>query len=349
MTPEDFLSGLHGNPDILFQDVDTVNRRGLLVKLDEAGYRQASFLDNRAFRKETLGVWMPLPRILDQLERTQPGMSVHAIFHVSHCGSTLVSRLVAELPGCLPVREPLLLLALAQIRREDPALARLDEATWNRLFGAMLLHYSRGYRADERTVLKATSACGNLLAPLLQRSPDSKALLMHTDLKTWLTVMLRNEDVRHNGRFYAPSWLSDLRTLTGRADLRLSALADAEMFAVNWLGAMLHFERAVAAHGARVQRLDFEDLLADPAGGLAGVGGFFGFDAARAAEITSGPLMTRYAKNPDTRYDKAARQRQLQETRAKSGDEIAAGMKFAEKLCKETRDLAPLSAYFTRS
>lgn len=349
MTPEDFLQGLSGNPDILLQDLDLVNRRGLLVKLDESGYRQASFLDNRAFRQETLGVWMPLPRILDRIEKTTAGAPLHAIFHVSHCGSTLVSRLLAELPGCLPVREPLFLLALAQARREDPAIARLDDATWDRLFSAMLRHFSRGYRPGSRTLLKATSACGNLVTPLLERSPESRALLMHADLETWLAVMLRHEDVRHNGRFYASAWLMDLRALTGRSDLRLAALADAQMFAVNWLTAMLHFEQASKAHGARVQRLDFEDLLADPAGKLKGLGGFFGFDAGRAAEIVAGPIMSSYAKNPNTRYDKAARQQQLQESRTKSADEIAAGLKYAESLCKEIPELAPLGAYFTRS
>jgi hypothetical protein len=349
VTPEDFLQGLLGNPDILLQDLDLVNHRGLLVKFDEAGYRQASFLDNRAFRKETVGVWMPLPRILDQMEKTSDGTPLHAIFHVSHCGSTLVSRLVAELPCCLPMREPLSLLALAQARREDPALARLDAGTWDRLFQVMIRHYSRGYRAGDRTLLKATSACGNLLAPMLERSAESKALLMHADLETWLTVMLRHEDVRHNGRFYAPAWLGDLRAVTGRTDLKLSSLADAEMFAVNWLTAMLHFQRAQQSHGGRVHRLDFEDLLADPAGQLQALGGFLGFDTAGAVEITAGPLMTSYAKNPGTRYDKAARQQQLQETRTRSADEIAIGMRFAERLGKEIPALAPLGAYFTRS
>src|SRR6202012_5549764 len=103
---------------------------------------------------------------------------------------------------------------------------------------------SRVYQPDEGAVIKATSACGNLIGPFLRRNTGSKAVLLHTDLETWLTVMLRNDDVRGNGRFYAQAWLKDLHALTGRKDIRLASLGDAEMFAINWLTAMLHFERA---------------------------------------------------------------------------------------------------------
>jgi len=350
MNADDFLKGLAAGPDILFQDLDLVNRRGLLVKFDEAGYRRASFLDHRAFTQGTLGAWQPLDRILREVEALPPSPVPHAIFHVSHCGSTLVSRLLAELPGDLPLREPLTLLSCAVERRElDRPTARLDGTGWERLFDATLKLLSRTYRPNEHALIKATSACGNLLGPLLRRDAGSKALLLHTDLETWLTVMLRNEDVRVNGRFYAPAWLSDLHALTGRKDIRLSAMYDTEQFAVNWLTAMLHFERAQQENPARVQRCDFEKLLVDPAGGLEAAGRFLGLDTARAGEIAAGPLMKSYAKRPQEAFDPAARRRELEEARSRLAPEIAAGMKFAERLCNEIAMLAPVGAYLKRS
>ena len=350
MNAGDFAKGLTTSPDFLWQDIDLVNRRGLVVKLDEAGYRRASFLDNRAFVRETQGAWFRLERILQEAAGLPASPSPHGIFHVSHCGSTLVSRLIAELPGCLPIREPLVPLGLAMERRElDRPVSRLDGATWGKFYGTAMRLLSRVYRPGDRAVIKHTSACGNLLTPFMESAPDSKALLLHTDLETWLTVMLRDEDVRHNGRFYAQAWLSDLHSLTGRRDIRLAALDDAQQFAVNWLSAMLQFERAVRQHGARALRCDFEMFLADPRAGLENTGAFLGFDTTGAGEAAAGPLLKSYAKNPDKPFDRAARDQELKQTRERSAAEIRAGMKFAEKLCNEIEMLAPLSAYLTRS
>src|SRR3546814_20118484 len=49
-----------------------------------------------------------------------PGLGAAAprpdfIFHIGHVGSTLVSRLLAEVGDALPLREPMLLRALAQV------------------------------------------------------------------------------------------------------------------------------------------------------------------------------------------------------------------------------------------
>lgn len=349
MNAEDFTRGLAQSPDFLWQDVDLVNRRGLVVKFAEAGYQAASFLDHRAFKDQTVGAWLNLTDIRRSSEHlTVP--APQAIFHVSHCGSTLVSRLVADLPGCLPVREPLVILALAQEKRElsSPA-ARLDAAGWQGLLEAAYRSLSRVYRPGQRVLIKHTSACSNLLPDFLGRTPDSRALLLHADLETWLAVMLRGPDVRLNGRFYAQAWLKDLHAATGRTDIRLAGLDDAGMFVVNWLTGMLHFESARQAHPARTQRLDFADLLASPAEELQKLARLFGFDPSKAAAITSGPLMQSYAKRPNERFDAATREKELQQSRAQFGTEIKAGMAYAEKLCREIEVLAQLGAYFTRS
>ncbi|MFI4967669.1 MAG: hypothetical protein ACHQAU_02990 [Gammaproteobacteria bacterium] len=350
MTPEALLAGLSRNPDCLLQDLDLVNRRGLLVALREVDYRNASFLDHRALKPDTAGAWFPLPMLLQQATAIQPTTPAHFIFHVSHCGSTLVSRLLAELPGCLPLREPLPILSLSQARRELALPAsRLDGPGWDALFDLSLRLASRGYRTGERTVLKATSVCANLLAPLSSRSHGSHALLLYTDLETWLTTMLRDEKVRENGRYYAPAWLTDFMAITGHADLRLAAMTDAEQFALNWLTGMLHFQRALAAAPERTLLCDFEGFLAEPAAALRKTAGFFGLDASRAEEAASGPLMRSYAKNPAKPYDREQRRQELKLARNQVGGEIDAGLAYAEKLTQQIPALMPLASHFRRS
>ncbi len=350
MNPETLAAELRQNPDWLLQELDLANRRGLLVKLSEPEYRSASFLDHRALKPSTQGAWLPLPRLLEMAQDIHPPLPPYGIFHVSHCGSTLISRLLAELPGCLPLREPLSLLALAQARRElAQPVARLDAAGWERLFALFLALASRNYRTGERVLIKATSACANLLPPFLEQAPASKALLLHTDLETWLAVMLRDEMVRENGRHYAPSWLTDFMALTGRDDLRLASLSDAEQFALNWLTGMLHFQRAREIAPERVLGCDFETFLATTADGLRQIGGFFGLDTTRANELAASTLMRSYAKNPSQRFDAIQRRQELKTARERVGGEIAAGLAYAEKLVKQVPALAPLAGHFSRA
>ena len=350
MSTEELLSGLTKSPDYFLHDLDFVNRRGLVVKFDEAVYRRAAFLDQRALKADTRGAWFPLDTIYSHAQGLKPAAPAHFIFHVSHCGSTMVSRLLAELPGCEPLREPLALLGLAVQRRElDRPLSRLDGPAWDRLFALVSTLLSRTYRPGERAVVKATSACVNLLPALALHSSASRSLLLYTKLEPWLANMLKDEAVRENGRYYAPIWLADFHALTGRKDLRLAALKDAEQFALNWLTGMLLFERGRREAPERVQLCDFDAFLEEPASGLQSAGRFFGLDTARAAEVATGPLMKSYAKNVDRSFDAEQRRHELQESRRLNAEELRTGMKFAERLYAELPALSPLGAYLTRS
>lgn len=347
MNGEQLIAEFRHSPDCLLQDLDLVNQRALLVRISEADYRSASFLDHRVLKPNTLGGWFLISRLLRETAEFPLSQPLHAIFHVSHCGSTLLSRLLAELQGSLPVREPLPLIALSLARRDLPLpTARLDQADWDALFDMNLRALSRSYRPGQGVLLKTTSVCANLLPLFLERSPASRALTLHTDLETWLATMLR-PDVRDNGRAYAPAWLTDFNALTDRG-LRLTDMTEAERFALNWLAGMLQFERARQAMPGRVLSLDFEEFLAGPAASLRRTAGFLGYGTARVDELCDGPLMKTYAKAPKQAFDGAKRGRELAEARTQFGPEISEGLAFAEKLAGELPALAPLVTHFRR-
>ncbi|HSC47927.1 MAG TPA: hypothetical protein VLG68_07565 [Gammaproteobacteria bacterium] len=350
MSLHPLLAGLKQSPDFFLQNLDLVNRRGLVVRLSEAGFRRASFLDDRGLEPGTQGAWFPLAPILERAAELATPPPPLAIFHVSHCGSTLLSRLLAELPGCLPLREPLTFLTLAMERRElgRPA-ARLDPEGWSKLFAACLKFLSRAYRPDERVLIKATSACTNLAKPFLSHDAGGRALFLYTQLEPWLATMLGSEANRENGRAYAPAWLMDFHALTGRDEPKLAELSDAEQFTLNWLTGMLTAERARAEFPYRVRTLDFDAFLQDTAGGLTASGSFFGLDTSNAAVVAAGPLMQRYAKNPSQIFDAGTRKVKLEEARRTQADELRAGLAFAEKLCRDIPALKLLDGYFRRS
>jgi hypothetical protein len=198
-------------------------------------------------------------------------------------------------------------------------------------------------------MLKATSVAGNLAEDMLGRSPDTRALHIYTDIEPWLTIMLRGPQVRENGKAFAPSWLMDLHALTGRTDVRLAALGDAEQCVVNWLMSMLCYLRCQAQDPGRVMQLNFEEFLQQPHIKLRELAHFFGLDSRKVDELVAGPLMRSYAKRPGDPFDAAKRKQEMEETRKRHGDEIRAGLKFAERLCREIPLLEPLGAYLEKA
>ena len=348
MNAHPLLAGLRTNPDSLLQNFDLVNHSALLVRVNEALYREASFLDDRIFTPNMEGYWFPL----DAVAETLIGLAVpapHYIFQVGHCGSTLISRLLAELPGNLPVREPITLLALAVVLRElDKPPVRVSEEQWKQLLELTKRALSRTYRSGDRAIIKATSTAGNLVETLVQDPVTvPQMLLMYITMESLLATMLRSPDLRESIHADRLAWVTDFVRLTGRKDLRPMDLNDAQQVVVKWLTLMLLFMRTVSAAPAQAQLLNFDDFLKTPAEQLTAVAEHFRLKASadQVEQLISGHLMHSYSKIPTQTFDPNQREQELREARRLFHNEIQTGLRWAEKLCREIPALEPVSRY----
>ena len=95
------------------------------------------------------------------------------IFHIGHCGSTLLSRLLPAIAPLLPVREPAVLRTLAESRRASGNPRGRGDDERSRLFELMVSLVARSYRPDQTALIKAASDCNNLIEPALARRPTS--------------------------------------------------------------------------------------------------------------------------------------------------------------------------------
>ena len=342
------LAGLQANPDFLLQNLDFRERRGLVVKISESAYRQTAFLDERVLRADTQGAWFPLDSLLQAAAHMQIGRHPHYIFHVGHCGSTLVSRLLGELPNVFSLREPITLLALAIMQRglETPE-SPLDAAEWRRLLNMSLALLSRTYHKEDQPLIKLTSAAGNLLGTLLAESEDSRALLMYVDLETYLATMLRAEATRENLRAYADAWLGDFHRRTGNHNISAQPMDDAHQAVINWLTMLTEFSAATALNPGRTLWMHFDAFLEAPASHLRESGKFFGLRSAPEAisQLASGSLMKRYAKDPQQQFDRRTRQQELAQARRHLHAEIRTALDWAESLCMDIPLLEPVLPY----
>lgn len=284
-----------------------------VVRLLESDYASASFLDNRILGNGTQTAAVPW----SDLNEAATGLPkrCHFIFHISHAGSTLLSRLMGATPECFSLREPGLLRLLGQGTYPD------------RLETCMAL-WSRTFHPQQTAMIKATSFVSEIASTLLSAVPNSRALLMFVPPATFLPALLDGSMTDIHSQ--AESRLHRLQRKQRLVGCTLAELSPGERVAMSWLSEMESLQ-AVAAHFPdRTQWLDFDQFLLEPHLHLQNSLAHFGIQADVAA-LLSGPIMQRYAKKPEVKYDTAFRSNLLAASQSKYAEEIAKGLAWLEK------------------
>lgn len=321
MTPLD-------DPDYLPFKLDLVTRRVLLVRLVAAQRREAAFLDERALPKQADGGWVAL----DQLAAPAPGDAcADAIFHIGHCGSTLLSRLLESWPRLQALREPLPLRTLAELwpQRSQPE-SRLSPAESERYLAALWRAWSRPVAAGVRTVLKATSGCNGLIEPLLAGQPRMRAILLDMPLRPYLATLLKSPDSVRDATAAAADRLRDLRVRSGDESLVLHALSMPQQCAMGWVAERMRFAALERQHRARVLRVDFEQLLAEPETTLARIAAHLELAPEGLAAAMHSPAWGRYSKAQSHGYGREDRAHDLTLAMQRHGADIVEAEQWRE-------------------
>lgn len=313
------------DPHYLPFKLDLVARRVLWLRLDAQQRREAAFLDDRAIPANADGVWSPLDALLAHRSADAPG--AHAIFHIGHCGSTLLSRLLDTWPDVHGLREPLPLRTLAQAW---PMLAspisRLSPTQAADTLHALWSRWSQALAPARRSVVKATSSCNGLAAPLLSRHADMRVVLLDMPLRAWLAALLKSPASVLDAANAAGERLSWLHERGIARDVALHMLSLPQQCAMGWFAEQLRYEAlATGEHASRVLRVDFDRLLDDPRGELLRVATHLGLDASRVDEAVASPAWGRYSKAQSHDYGRDDRAHDLALSMQRHAHEIAQG------------------------
>jgi hypothetical protein len=311
------------------QKRDGLRESLFFVRLSEADYRAASFLDDRILTVQRQSGWMPEVPVRAALARGADARPLHFIFHTGHVGSTLLSRLLDELDGVLPLREPLTLRTLAETHDRARELdALVGEAGLATQFETNLQLWSRGFASTRAVVLKATSSTGRIAPALLAAAPQARAVYLNAAPETYLATLLAGENSPIDLRGMGGERILRLARIAGPPDRALHALSLGELAAMTWLAERLAQQAALAAAPGRVLALDIDAFLAAPGETVANVAAHFGLACgrAKAAAIAQSPALTRYAKAPEHAYSPALRAEILADARRHFADEIRKGL-----------------------
>lgn len=311
------LEQLRGSPDHYLHSLE--GDEALFVPMDPAAYQRSIFLDHRISPAGEGGWRVPLAA-LGPAEANPPQLGW--IFHVAHCGSTLLARALDELAGGanLVLREPLALRQLSLTRDSE----RL------RLVLAML---ARRYPGGGRSLVKANVPVNFLLDEIAAADLAAPAILLKLDLPDYLLAILRSDQHR--------VWL---RTIVGQfaAELGVTGqLSDAQAAAALWLGQMRRFV-AAAGQMPHARVLDAEQFYGDPAETLRRAAALLGVetDPTAIAAVVAGPLFATYSKRPDQAFDNAARLARRDALAQALGAEIAEAQEWLAKTAPDAGSLA---------
>lgn len=322
--------------------LDPVLRRVLWVRMPAAARAAAAFLDERALHADIEGAWAPLHSLGVM---PAPPHAADALFHIGHCGSTLLSRVLEAWTGVQALRKPLPLRVLAGMwTTRGQACARIDDATLDRLLQGAWHAWSRQLAPGTRVVVKATSGCAGLAAPLLAAHASMRVVMLDMPLAAWLATLMKSPGSMADALESAPERLADLAA-RGLADgLVLHALSPPRQLAMCWLAEQARSAALAAAHPTRVLRVDFHDLLDAPRAQLARIAAHLdlapdGVDAALRA-----PAWGRYAKAESHTYDARDRAHDLAVSRRQSAEVIDDAIDWAHRHVVRHPALAPAGA-----
>lgn len=244
---------------------------------------------------------------------------MHFVFHTSFCGSTLLARAL-DLPGVsAALKEPDVLINLAyRLIRSD------DRANAQRLELALRL-LERPLAPGETVLVKPTNFANRLVEPMLALRPNSRAVLLYSDVDTFLRSLLkRGMFGRITGRklFNQLAGWSPLSFGYGTAEVLEQT--DVQVAALAWLMQIHHFDHIAKAFGPdRVMVLESGELIADPAAALEKVRAFFGLSGMDVEKIVNGPVFSKHSKFSDRTYDAEAREKDHEALNEAHADELS--------------------------
>ena len=283
------------NPHFLAFDGDDA----LLLDMERTDYHQSIFLDQRAVAKGAVPWRTPAAPLIAEAGVLQ-APSTGWIFHMAHCGSTLLARFIDQPDHALILREPPPLRQLAMLKAGGHA-----DTDWHARLRFAHMMAARRFDPARRTIVKANVPVNFILPELAAIDPHAPAILLHFALQPYLLAVLRSPAHR--------DWIDRVTRLLEPALKHSVALQSnsgtAERAAALWLSQILLFQETLKTN-PNARSLDAEQFLAKPLKAATAVAVHFEMPINGIEKNASG-LLTTYSKNPAqpfTESDRKSRQ-----------------------------------------
>lgn len=336
------------DPDLYLYRIEPIQGTASVMVMDEAAYNAARFMNKDIVTLETLGANIPLFRVTEYAQaRTAPAKPVHFILHLSHTGSTLISRLLDATGKTLGVREPWPLITLAELKDElGTKHSIISESDYAILRDSLVTVWSRVFRPETTAVVKVTSHAGRAVPDILDSHPQSKAVSLTMQPEAFITALLARPNPIRELLGFSIERMKRFQHRFGDLTDPIHALTPGEHAALAWMveRGVEHDVLTADATKDRTIDVDFDVFLERPVEELGRIADHLELGASDAdvEAAATGPLMSQYSKVPGQSFTPDMRKALMQETRQVRGEDIARGMAWLDRVAAQSEAAARL-------
>jgi hypothetical protein len=307
------------DPDWLPHAYDLAGETLTFVRLSRQARQDLMFLAEEHYQGQYPKAAFPAAAIAAEIAGAAPA-PMHFIFHTAFCGSTLLTKALT-VPGVAEgLKEPDVLVNLAN------RLVRSDDAANRQRLELVLKLLERPPAPGEAVIVKPTNFANRLVEPMLQARPEARAVLLYSDLETFLRSLVKRGLLgRRFGRQMYLQFGSWVPVSFGLSQAEMFELIDLQVAALAWLLQIAHFRSVAEKEGERIVVLNASQLMDDTDAALEQVQALFdlGLDPKAVEEIANGPAFSTHSKFADREYGVEQRGRDHEAVAAAHGEEIA--------------------------
>lgn len=282
------------------------------ARMSRNTYQQSIFTDpGRVVAAHPNPLMLTFTEAANMVNVAAKSLTPHAyIFHVAHCGSTLLSRAV-DFPGkSLAIREP---FPLRQLAVEYSAMQATGQSipSWDKKLHLVLSLLGRRYEAAEYPIIKANVPVNFIVDKVLDLSSESKSIFLYSSLETFLLQALKSPKRRQ----WVARLMVELNGVLSQVKLRsycdLSSLPTARAAAFLWFAQILQMNRALHNYPNSCS-LDCAAFYQSPLAVLRATYDFLDIkvDNNHLNQLIEGPLFTHHSKVPAIAYSEQDRRRE---------------------------------------
>jgi hypothetical protein len=266
------------------------------ARISRDAVSKEAFLDQRMHGSITGREMAALSEVLATLAGRQHKPPAF-IFHTAFCCSTLLASALDKPGSVLALKEPDILMGLANALRVD-AKARQSSKHAEALVQAVFALLATSCGGDERVLIKPTNAANNLLP--LAIAAGAPVLLLYGSLRSFLvSVLKKGEACKAFVRGQYNIFALDPEGLAAVPQRQAVAFTDLQAAAMVWRHQLELFQRALAVTPReQLVSLDFKRLTATPVPVLQAVARHLDLPHSNAGieAIANGPVFSRNAK-----------------------------------------------------
>lgn len=305
----------------------------VFAEMDRDAYNRSIFCDMRIAAKSKQMTKIALAPLCDYEARDNSAgaPAVSYIFHMAHCGSTLLARALDVPDRNIVYREP---MALRQLAVEKASAGFSREQDWRRRLKLVTRFLARRYVKDGPAIVKANVPVNFIIPEILDRCADEPSIVLYFPLEHYLMAILRSA----NHRKWVAGVVTEMQRAIGEMVPLERNMSVAKAAAALWLAQALIYQEAALNH-PKVASLNAEDLFETPDIAVSRAFAHFGQPAAEGdvARIVGGELFARYSKNPQVAFDNAARLARREALRQELRPELEEARQWVAARAGETR------------